>query len=222
VLRASKEPDFQQDRARKSWSALIEAATKLFEKHGYDATGTPEIAQAAGVSVGTFYRYFEDKHEVYLEVARRMMLAAYADTLEHLTPERFVGKARHETIAETIEVLFNHVLSRPQLMRSFVEMSLRDPAVAELRRAFDVISVQRMTALVAAVTTRAVVPDPEATAYVIYAAGMESVYGLAFGRHKLFSFRRAPTRIASRLMPLGCRYSSRSGWRLAYAVTRHL
>ena len=85
VLRASKEPDFQQDRARKSWSALIEAATKLFEKHGYDATGTPEIAQAAGVSVGTFYRYFEDKHEVYLEVARRMMLAAYADTIEHLT-----------------------------------------------------------------------------------------------------------------------------------------
>ena len=189
VLRASKEPDFQQDRARKSWSALIEAATKLFEKHGYDATGTPEIAQAAGVSVGTFYRYFEDKHEVYLEVARRMMLAAYADTIEHLTPERFIGKARHETIAETIEVLFNHVLSRPQLMRSFVEMSLRDPAVAELRRAFDVISVQRMTALVAAVTTRSIVPDPEATAYVVYAAGMESVYGLAFGRHKLAADR---------------------------------
>lgn len=189
VLRASKEPDFQQDRARKSWSALIEAATKLFEKHGYDATGTPEIAQAAGVSVGTFYRYFEDKHEVYLEVARRMMLAAYADTIEHLTPERFIGKARHETIAETIEVLFNHVLSRPQLMRSFAEMSLRDPAVAELRRAFDVISVQRMTALVAAVTTRSIVPDPEATAYVVYAAGMESVYGLAFGRHKLAADR---------------------------------
>jgi AcrR family transcriptional regulator len=189
VLRASKEPDFQQDRARKSWVALIEAATKLFEKYGYDAIGTPEIAQAAGVSVGTFYRYFEDKHEVYLEVSRRMMLQAYAETIEHLTPQRFVGKARHETIAETIDMLFRHVLSRPQLMRSFVEMALRDPAVAELRRAFDVISIQRMCALVAAVTTRAIVPDPEATAYVLYAACMESAYSLAFGRTKLSADR---------------------------------
>ncbi len=184
-MRAAKEPDFQQDRARKSWVALIEAATKLFEKHGYDATGTPEIAQAAGVSVGTFYRYFEDKHEVYLEVARRMMLKAYADTIEHLTPERFVGKARHETIALTIEVLFSHVMSRAELMRSFIEMALRDPDVAELRRAFDAISIQRMAALIAATTRREIVPDPEGMAYVIYAACMESAYGIAFRRAKL-------------------------------------
>jgi AcrR family transcriptional regulator len=189
VLRASKEPDFQQDRARKSWVALIEAATKLFEKRGYDATGTPEIAQAAGVSVGTFYRYFEDKHEIYLEVARRMMLTAYADTIEHLTPQRFVGKARHETIAETIDVLFDHVLSRPQLMRSFAEMSLRDPDVAELRRAFDTISIQRLAALADAISTRELVPDPEATACVLYGAAMECAYAVAFGRHRIAADR---------------------------------
>jgi AcrR family transcriptional regulator len=189
VLRASKEPDFQQDRARKSWGALIEAATKLFEKHGYDATGTPEIAQAAGVSVGTFYRYFEDKHEVYLEVARRMMLKAYADTIEHLTPERFLGKARGETIVLTIDLLFAHVLARPQLMRSFTEMSMRDPDVAELRRAFDTISIQRMAALIEAVTRRENVPDPEATAAVLYGAAMEAAYGVAFGRLRVSADR---------------------------------
>ena len=68
-------PDFRQERARRSYQALLDAAAELFAAQGYDAVGTPEIAQKAGVSVGTFYRYFDDKHEVYLEIMRRTMVA---------------------------------------------------------------------------------------------------------------------------------------------------
>jgi len=179
ILRASKEPDFRQERARRSYLALIEAATELFSAHGYDAVGTPEIAQRAGVAVGTFYRYFDDKHEIYLEVSRRNIMEAYQATIEGLGPERFVGRARHETISATIAVLFEHVLARPQLSRSFIEMSLRDPAVAELRRAFEAVSVERLTALIAAIAPRGVVPDPAATAYILYGSAMQAAYGLA-------------------------------------------
>src|SRR3954463_5846294 len=90
VLRAVREPDFHQDRSRRSYLALIEAATVLFGSQGYDAVGTPEIAQHAGVSVGTFYRYFDDKHQIYLEIARRTMAAAYHETIANLGPERFI------------------------------------------------------------------------------------------------------------------------------------
>ena len=179
LLRASKEPDFRQERSRRSYLALIEAATQLFSAHGYDAVGTPEIAQRAKVSVGTFYRYFDDKHEVYLEIIRRNMIATYRETIEGLTPERFVGLARHETISETVAILFEHVLETPQLSRSFTEMSLRDPEVAELRRAFETVSLQRLTALISAIVPRSVVPDPEATAYVLYGSAMQCAYGLA-------------------------------------------
>ncbi len=179
LLRATKEPDFRQDRSRRSYLALIEAATELFTTHGYDSVGTPEIAQRAGVSVGTFYRYFDDKHEVYLEIIRRSMIAAYRETIEGLGPERFVGRARHETISETIAILFEHVLERPHLSRSFTEMSLRDPEVAELRRAFETVSLQRLTLLISTIIPRDVVPDPEATAYVLYGSAMQCAYGLA-------------------------------------------
>jgi AcrR family transcriptional regulator len=179
LLRASKEPDFRQERSRRSYVALIDAATALFAENGYDAVGTPEIAQRAGVSVGTFYRYFDDKHEVYLEISRRMMVGAYAETIEGLTPARFVGLARRETISETVALLFEHVLTRPQLSRSFMEMSLRDAQVAELRRAFEDVSVRRLTALITAVTARTIVPDPEATAWVLYGSAMQCAYGLA-------------------------------------------
>jgi AcrR family transcriptional regulator len=179
ILRATKEPDFRQERSRRSYLALIEAATELFSTHSYDAVGTPEIAQRAGVAVGTFYRYFEDKHEIYLEVSRRNMFEAYSSTIEGLGPERFVGRARHETISETVAVLFAHVLARPQLTRSFIEMSLRDPDVAELRRAFETISVQRLTLLISAIVPREVAPDPEAMAYILYGSAMQTAYGLA-------------------------------------------
>jgi AcrR family transcriptional regulator len=179
LLRATKEPDFRQERSRRSYLALIEAATELFGAHGYDAIGTPEIAQRAGVSVGTFYRYFDDKKEVYIEVVRRTMTEAYAETIEGLTPARFVGRARHETIAETVAVLFEHVLSRPELSRSFNEMSLRDRDVAALQRAFESVSVQRLTVLIAGIVPRTIVPDPEATAYVLYGSAMQTAYGLA-------------------------------------------
>jgi AcrR family transcriptional regulator len=179
VLRPSREPDFRQDRARRSYVALIEAATALFGDRGYDAVGTPEIAQRAGVSVGTFYRYFDDKHEIYLEVARRTMVAGYHKTLAHLGPERFVGRARHETISETIAILFDHVLSQPELMRSFREMSLRDSQVAELSRAFEQVAVARLGALIGALVGRDLIPDPEATAWVLHGAVVEAAYGLA-------------------------------------------
>jgi AcrR family transcriptional regulator len=179
LLRATKEPDFRQERSRRSYLALIQAATELFSAHPYDDVGTPEIAQRAGVSVGTFYRYFEDKHEVYLEVARRTMVAAYSETIEGLGPQRFVGRARHETIAATVAVLFEHVLARPQLSRSFTEMSLRDADIAELRRAFEAVSIQRLTLLISAIVPRTIVPDPEATAYVLYGCAMQCAYGLA-------------------------------------------
>ena len=179
LLRTTREPDFRQERSRRSYLGLIEAATELFSTQSYDSVGTPEISQRAGVSVGTFYRYFDDKHEVYLEIVRRTMVAAYSATIEGLGPERFVGRARHETISETVAVLFEHVLSRPQLQRSFVEMSLRDADVSELRRAFETVSVQRLTMLITAIVPRSVVPDPEATAYVLYGCAMQCAYGLA-------------------------------------------
>jgi AcrR family transcriptional regulator len=179
LLRELPRPDFHQERSRRSYEALVTSASHLFATHGYDAVGTPEIAQRARVSVGTFYRYFDDKHEVYLEIMRRMMATASAETLDRLTPDRFIGRARHETISEAIGILFDQVLTHPELTRSFMEMSLRDPQVAELRRAFEQVACHRLTSLISAITPRDAVPDPDAFAYVLYGAAMQCAYGLA-------------------------------------------
>lgn len=48
--------------------AILYAARELFASQGYDDTTIAEIARAAGVAVGTVYLYFENKHDILVEV----------------------------------------------------------------------------------------------------------------------------------------------------------
>jgi AcrR family transcriptional regulator len=164
---------FTQERARKTFEALVEAASAAFLEAGYDATGTPDIAERAGVSVGTFYRYFEDKKQAYLEITRRFLAEAYHRIMDRLTPQRFVGLDSAGTIAESVDILLEQSMRHPTMHKTFVEMSLRDPDVLELRRAFDKITHEKLTALIAAVCPRSAVPDPAATALVLHVAAVE-------------------------------------------------
>ncbi|GAA4177393.1 helix-turn-helix domain-containing protein [Gryllotalpicola koreensis] len=43
---------------------LIAAALELFERQGYEATTTAQIAERAGLTKTTFFRHFRDKREV--------------------------------------------------------------------------------------------------------------------------------------------------------------
>ncbi len=173
---------FTQERARRTYEALLDAATATFSARGYDATGTPDIAAAAGVAVGTFYRYFDDKLTCYLEVSRRHLAVGYHRIMDRLTPERFVGKDRDATITEAVAVLVDHVADAPALHRAFLEASLRVPEVQALRQAFDDAAWTRLAALIAAVCPRADVPDPEATAWVIMQSCVEVATAMA-GSH---------------------------------------
>lgn len=50
--------------------AVLAAALQLFTEHGYEATSVPQIATAAGVGVGTIYRYFPAKEILVNELFR--------------------------------------------------------------------------------------------------------------------------------------------------------
>jgi AcrR family transcriptional regulator len=59
-----QKPSLRDLHKRRTRQILREAALELFLAQGYDATTTEEVAAKAGVSVRTFFRYFETKDEV--------------------------------------------------------------------------------------------------------------------------------------------------------------
>ena len=52
---------------------ILDAAAKLFARHGYPETDTQVLADLLGVGKGTIYRYFPSKHALFLAAADRVM-----------------------------------------------------------------------------------------------------------------------------------------------------
>jgi AcrR family transcriptional regulator len=73
MVTTAREPDGSPGRRerkkQRTAEAIRHAATELFLAHGYDGTTTEQIAEAADVSVSTFFRYFPTKESVLLRTA---------------------------------------------------------------------------------------------------------------------------------------------------------
>ena len=94
----------REEKRRQTRDEMVRVAFDLFRERGYDATTVEEIADTAGVSARTFYRYFTSKDAVVAErglavteeVLRRMqdggrdlrgLLSCYAEVMEDQAAE---------------------------------------------------------------------------------------------------------------------------------------
>jgi AcrR family transcriptional regulator len=96
---------------------LLDAAARLFADVGYEAATTNAIAEKAGVSIGSLYRYFPD---------RKALLGALAD--RHLRKMR--GLHDRVFTADVVYLPLPVLLDR--LIDPFVELHTECPAFAHL------------------------------------------------------------------------------------------
>jgi AcrR family transcriptional regulator len=71
----------QAERSAATQEALTVAARRLWGERGYAAVGTPEIADAAGVTRGAMYHQYADKAALFLAVVE----AVETEVMERLT-----------------------------------------------------------------------------------------------------------------------------------------
>lgn len=68
----------KQSRARATVEAVLDAAAQLLLRQGYDRTSTNQIAELAGVSIGSVYEYFPGKEAIFAEIRRMESKKHYA------------------------------------------------------------------------------------------------------------------------------------------------
>lgn len=55
-------------------SEILDAALDLFAEKGYTATTLDQVAQAAGISKGTLYLYYDNKEELFRSMVRELVV----------------------------------------------------------------------------------------------------------------------------------------------------
>jgi AcrR family transcriptional regulator len=116
-------------KAQRTRAAILDAAARLFAEHGYQATSVGDVANAAGVSLGTVYQYFRDRSD---------LVAALLQV--HVT--RMLGQTdvvwrASEGSAGLYRVLHNFVAfyaGQPEMARVWEEVCHLDDDLADLRR----------------------------------------------------------------------------------------
>jgi AcrR family transcriptional regulator len=157
---------------------LLRAASEVFSEVGFDAAQTPDIAARAGVSVGTFYRYFSDKRQIFIELAQDYMERAFQATIGGLSPDAFMetrtSADRRAALEQVMDVLFQSAGELPAFNRVLLGMVLRDSDVAKLRRKHERRAGEVMAKLIEAIAPRSRIPDVRAAARVIEIAAREA------------------------------------------------
>lgn len=52
---------------------IEEAAVEEFAERGYEAASITQMVSRAGIAKGSFYQYFEDKHDLFMHLVNRVM-----------------------------------------------------------------------------------------------------------------------------------------------------
>lgn len=120
-----------QKRSIEKKEKIIKAGFELICEKGYYNTNTAEIAKAAGVSTGTLYQYFKDKHDILVEGIKRYASEIFYPML-NATSNIKIDKNNLDTILRNMINTFieNHKLSQVT-HEEIMAMTHSDKEIAE-------------------------------------------------------------------------------------------
>jgi AcrR family transcriptional regulator len=119
-----------QTRANETVSAILEGAAQILEAGGLAAFTTNAVAERAGVSIGTLYQYFADKRALLIELARREMQAALAESARALQAQS--GAAPEERVRALVRAVINAFHGRQRARKAVVQAVLAQGVAMEL------------------------------------------------------------------------------------------
>ncbi|MCP3951279.1 MAG: TetR/AcrR family transcriptional regulator [Desulfobacterales bacterium] len=168
----------QQKRGIETRNRILEAAQVLFSRDGYNGTNAKEITAEAGVSVGSFYAYFKDKKELFMELTHGHMkqeILALLDQMKDLPSEK-IGK--RETVRHLIQLIADTHNQAPEMHREIEAMKYTDPDILAFDEELNEHFNKRFISFLKVFEDRLRITDMEAAAKVISCAVQESIHAV--------------------------------------------
>ncbi len=131
----------RQERSQITVDAILEAAARLFADGGLEEVNTNQIAELAGVSVGSLYQYFPSKQAILGELIDRH--SEQTITLLAAKLAEFAARPIPAVLREIVEILLEADTIDLNLHRVFLD-KLPDAGRIEQRHG----EIRRMTAAV--------------------------------------------------------------------------
>lgn len=150
--------------------AILEAASLLLERDGIEGLTTNAVARVAGVSVGSLYQYFPDKHAIVAELARRVEAAALALTAVEMI--RLRDASARETTSRIVSLSCSPAFGTGPLRRALLREVPRGWILRETRSTDATVG----DVLTAFFTARADQVKPPAIARAVF-VGQHAVEG---------------------------------------------
>ena len=107
-------------KAQRTREAILAAAADRFGQQGYQRTTVADVAEAAGVSLGTVYQYFRDRSDIVAALCQR-----------HL---RSLAERQDDTVEGSILAFVRSYADAAAMAGVWEEVAMLEPDMAELRR----------------------------------------------------------------------------------------
>lgn len=124
-----------QQRSKAMVEQILDAATRVLAAHGYAQMSTNRIAEEAEVSVGSLYRYFGDKDEIFGVLRERVTERIMSDLTDAIAEA--AGRPPYEGVRAVVSALVGALQENQAVVRALVNevpMGTQSNVLPEIER----------------------------------------------------------------------------------------
>jgi AcrR family transcriptional regulator len=198
-------PRRRQARGLATRLRLLEAAEDLFTRRGFEGSSIGDVAERAGVGVGTVYHHFPDKRAILIQ-----LIEDWGDRLEEQAAseqelERFLGGDPREALGRWLRRSYERLREKPSLYIVALSVAGRDADVGARYRRIEELAIRRFGELIEFGQRRGLMRGgihPRAAAFLVNKA-------IDVAATEVFVRRIAdpnPDRVVEELNEMICRY----------------
>jgi AcrR family transcriptional regulator len=157
----------RQERSRATVDSILGATARVLVERGFDGLTTNEVAEAAGVSIGSLYQYYPNKEALVAALIEQHVEQMNAAILSELT--RVAQLPMAEAVRAVIELTIRAHSIEPELHRVLTEQVPRVGRMARLRE-LDSICHRMVAGVLAARKDELAIQDADLAAFILVAS----------------------------------------------------